>query len=106
MSDQNSRNHVSPIPFVLMSTASGPMIVNRLDQHAVDADSGFGVAWELLNNGTYAKDHGELLQNILLTRRELFGDGVMAVDCGAHIGMYTVHWARNHRLPIERKAEA
>lgn len=94
MSDQNARNHVSPIPFVLMSTAAGPMIVNRLDQHAVNAESGFGVAWELLNHGSYAKDHGELLQNILLTRRECFGDGVMAVDCGAHIGMYTVHWAR------------
>lgn len=94
MSYQTPRNHIGAIPFVLMSTASGPMIVNRLDQHAVDADSGFGVAWELLNHGTYSKDHGELLQSILLTRREFFGDGVMAVDCGAHIGMFTVHWAR------------
>ena len=94
MSDQNSRNHIGAIPFVLMSTPTGPMIVNRLDQHAVDADSGFGVAWELLNHGSYAKDQSELLQNILLTRRELFGDGLMAVDCGAHIGMFTVQWAR------------
>lgn len=94
MSDPKFGSHGSPLPFVLLSTAAGPMILNRLDQHALDADSGFGVAWELLNHGSYAKDYGEFLQNILHTRRECFGDGVIAVDCGAHIGMFAVHWAR------------
>jgi len=84
----------NPMGFVLISCSFGPMIINRLDQQMIGTDRGFGVAWELLNHGAYAKDQSELLQNILHTRREFFGDGVMAIDCGAHVGIFAVQWAR------------
>ena len=31
---------------------------------------------------------------LLALRRRHFGDGVIAVDCGANIGVHTVEWAR------------
>ena len=31
---------------------------------------------------------------LLKTRRQNFGDGVFAIDCGANIGVHTIEWAQ------------
>ena len=36
-----------------------------------------------------------LLLQVLDLRRRLYGDGVVAVDCGANIGVHTVEWAKH-----------
>jgi FkbM family methyltransferase len=36
----------------------------------------------------------EMTTRLLRLRRQHFGDGVVAVDCGANIGTFTVEWAR------------
>jgi hypothetical protein len=38
-----------PIPFVLISSNHGTMIINRNDYVMVDASSGYGVGYQLLN---------------------------------------------------------
>jgi FkbM family methyltransferase len=31
---------------------------------------------------------------LLTLRRQYYGDGVVAIDCGANIGVFTLEWAR------------
>jgi FkbM family methyltransferase len=81
------------LAFVLASTNQGTMIVNRLDYRMIDANRGYGVGFQLLETGSY--DHGEvnMVLELLARRRKYYGDGVVAIDCGANIGIHTVEWA-------------
>ena len=79
--------------FVLASTNHGTMIVNRLDYRMVDAENGYGVGHQLLETGTFDPEEVTLAVNLLTTRRRLYGDGVVALDCGANIGVHTIEWA-------------
>ena len=36
----------------------------------------------------------EFAEGLLALRRRYFGDGVVAIDCGANIGVFTLEWAR------------
>ena len=84
-----------PVAFVLASTDHGSMLVNRFDYKLTEAgDAGIGLGFQLLNRSSY--DHGEvdLLLQLLDLRRQYFGEGVVAIDCGANIGVHTVEWAR------------
>ncbi len=83
-----------PVPFVLISSNHGTLIVNRND-HAVDSQGqAWGAGYQLLQTGSY--DHGEVdfILALLGKRRKYFGDGVVAVDCGANIGVHTIEWGR------------
>ena len=84
-----------PIAFVLASTDHGTMILNRFDQMHVGGNQGYGVAFNLLNQSKF--DAPEVAQGIALldARRRHFGDGVVALDLGANIGVFTVEWARH-----------
>ncbi len=82
------------IAFVLASTDHGAMILNRFDYRMVNQDSGYGVGFQILEDGAYNKTEVELTSNLLQLRRKYLGDGVVAVDCGANIGVHTIEWAK------------
>lgn len=69
------------------------MIVNRFDQHIVER-AGYGVGFQLLETASYDAGDVELILKMLELRRQHYGDGVVAVDCGANIGVHTVEWAK------------
>jgi FkbM family methyltransferase len=60
----------------------------------VNQEAGYGVGFQLLEDGAYNKSEIELTSNLLQFRRKYFGDGVVAVDCGANIGVHTIEWAK------------
>jgi FkbM family methyltransferase len=87
------RNVGRKLAFVLAATNHGSMIVNRFDQRMLDTDRGYGVGYQLLETGAYEALEVELATQLLELRRRYHGDGVLALDCGANIGAYTVEWA-------------
>jgi FkbM family methyltransferase len=82
------------IAFVLAGTDHGTLIVNRFDYRMVDANTGYGVGYTLLETSGYDVHEGSVAMQLLGLRRQHFGDGVIAVDCGANIGVRTVEWAK------------
>jgi FkbM family methyltransferase len=89
---QISRNR--PVAFVLASTAHGSMILNRNDYQETPNGS-FGVGDQLLKTSFFDPDEVDLALQLLGARREVFGEGVVALDCGANIGVHSVEWARS-----------
>lgn len=79
------------MPFVLAASNHGSMIVNSMD---FDPQVCLGVGGEILNKGHYDPDHVKLTRFILEMRRKYHGDGVVAIDCGANIGVFTIEWAK------------
>jgi FkbM family methyltransferase len=80
--------------FVLAATEHGTMILNRFDQH--DAGAGaYGVGYNLLHLAHYDPIEVANAVSLPAIRRGHFGDGVVAVDCGANIGVHTLAWARS-----------
>src|SRR3974390_1071608 len=82
------------IGFVLASTDHGTLIVNRMDFHNVAGGGGYGVGYQILETGSFDAPEVDLVLQLLDLRRKYFGDGVVALDCGANIGVHTVTWAR------------
>jgi FkbM family methyltransferase len=82
-----------PIAFVLASTHHGSMLVNRHDYHLVGS-SGYGLGYQLLNSSVYDPHEVDIAKKLLLARKQNFGDGVVALDCGANMGVHTIEWAR------------
>jgi FkbM family methyltransferase len=82
------------IALVLASTDHGTMIVNRFDYHTQSDGQGFGVGFKILNESSHEFGEISIAAFILESRRRLFGDGVVVLDCGANIGTHTVSWAR------------
>lgn len=82
-----------PTAFTLLSTNHGSMLVNRHDYRLVDG-GGYGVGYQLLEGSAFDPDEVTLAKELLDSRRRDFGDGVVAVDCGANIGVHTIEWAK------------
>jgi FkbM family methyltransferase len=87
------RNVGRKLAFVLASTNQGAMIINRFDYRMAGPDSGYGVGFQLLENGAFDPVEVELAVQLLETRRRYHGDGVVAIDCGANIGAHTIEWS-------------
>lgn len=83
-----------PVAFVLASTTHGTMITNRNDYCVIDDAHSYGVGFQLLSTSGFDTDEVHFLQVLLQMRRRYFGDGVLAIDCGANIGVHTIEWAR------------
>ena len=82
------------LAFVLASSNHGTMIVNRLDYRMVNANQGFGVGYQILDTASFDPLEVKLAIEVLTLRRRHYGDGVLALDCGANIGVHTIEWAR------------
>ena len=87
-------NIKKPIPFVLTSTNHGVMIVNRNDYFMVNNESGYGVGHQLLNTSSFDQQEIDFALALIYRRKVNFGEGVVAIDCGANIGVHSVEWAR------------
>ncbi|MBC5782893.1 FkbM family methyltransferase [Ramlibacter sp. USB13] len=83
-----------PIAYVLAATNHGSMIVNRND-HSGGGGKSFGVGFELLDQSAFDPDEVAGVLEILDVRRRHFGDGLVALDGGANIGVHTIEWARH-----------
>jgi FkbM family methyltransferase len=82
------------VAFILAASDHGTMIVNRFDYRMVDEQHGIGVGFQILDTASFDADEVEMAVSLLALRRKYFGDGVMALDCGANIGVHTIEWAR------------
>jgi FkbM family methyltransferase len=80
--------------FVLIATDHGPMLVNRFDHCAVPG-AVWGVGHDLLSASSYEFDVINILTDLLNIRRQVHGDGVVVVDCGANVGAFTLSLARH-----------
>ncbi|HLO66830.1 MAG TPA: glycosyltransferase [Holophaga sp.] len=82
-----------PVAFVLASTPHGALLVDREDQHPLPG-AGPSPGRQLL--GASFLEAGDLdlgLEMLRLRRRQGKG-GLLAVDCGADIGVHALEWAR------------
>lgn len=83
------------VPFVLVSCDHGTVILNRLDWRKLsETHNEFGVGTDILVHGQFDFDLISMTGGMLAARREKHGPGVVALDCGANIGIYTLEWAR------------
>jgi FkbM family methyltransferase len=81
------------IAFVIASANRGTLIVNRFD-HNGSCQASYGVGYQVLESGSFDEAEVDLACRLLGFRRKYFGDGVVAIDCGANIGVHTVEWSR------------
>lgn len=81
-----------PVAFVLVATNHGSMLVNRHDYRLVEG-GGYGVGYQMLESSAFDPQEIDTALQLLDTRRKHYGDGVVAIDCGANIGAHTVEWA-------------
>jgi FkbM family methyltransferase len=88
------RNPRRKVAFVLAASDHGTMIVNRFDYRMVDERGGIGVGFQILEAASFDAEEIDIALSFLMLRRQYFGDGVMALDCGANIGVHTVEWAK------------
>jgi FkbM family methyltransferase len=83
-----------PVPFILVSSNHGTMIVNRNDYCVDGKGNAWGVGFQILNTGSHDHQEVDFILALLARRRKHFGAGVVALDCGANIGVHTIEWAR------------
>ncbi|MCP3460181.1 MULTISPECIES: FkbM family methyltransferase [unclassified Bradyrhizobium] len=81
------------LAFVLASSNHGTMIVNRFDYRMVSPDRGYGVGFQILETAAFDPGEVRAALELLALRRRYHGDGVIAIDCGANIGVHTIEWA-------------
>ena len=48
----------------------------------------------MLNSSSFDHREIDLALALLERRRQSFGSGMVAIDCGANIGVHTIEWAR------------
>lgn len=77
-------------PFQLMETNHGKLIVNKFDE----LSPLWGVGSQIMRRGYYDMPEINLTKKILLECRKQSGDGVVALDCGANIGVHSVEWGK------------
>jgi FkbM family methyltransferase len=83
------------LAFVTAATDHGTMIVNRFDHHTIESHGSFGVGYQLLDRAAYDPNEVAIVLKLLDLRRQNYGDGVVALDCGANIGVHTIEWAKH-----------
>lgn len=84
------------IAFVVASTDHGTLIVNRNDENENKEYGRYGVGSQLLETGGFYPTDTDLLRSILRIRKRNFAGQrpIVAVDCGANIGVHTLEFAR------------
>jgi FkbM family methyltransferase len=84
-----------PIAFILAASNHGAMIVNRNDYNVTASNFAYGVGHQILQQSSYDGSEVGFVLALLSRRRQHFGDGVVAIDGGANIGVHTIEWARH-----------
>ena len=86
-----------PTGCLIAPSNHGMMIVNRFDYQieCEKQNKGHGVGFEILENQSFDEEEVNNVLKILDLRRALHGDGLIALDCGANIGVHTVEWAKH-----------
>lgn len=87
------KNIPRPAPFMLLSTNHGSMIVNRNDFAPSDGES-YGVGYQLMTQSGYEQEEVDFVLALLASCLRDRGEGVLAIDCGANIGVHTIEMAR------------
>jgi len=89
-------NHTThrPIAFVLASTHQGTLLVNRHD-YRMPPQGGYGLGYQLLGTSSFDQPEVDLVLQLLTLRWRHHGEGVVALDCGANLGVHTVEWAKH-----------
>ncbi len=90
-------NIKKPNAFVLVSTNHGMMIVNKNDYRDYEYDGRKvrnGIGYQLLETSSYEQEEVDFVIGLLSARRRHHGDGLVAIDCGANIGVLSIEWAR------------
>jgi FkbM family methyltransferase len=82
------------LAFVLAASDHGTMIVSRLDYRMMSPTGGIGVGYQILESGAFDAGEVSMALSALDLRRKYFKDGVLAIDCGANIGVHTIEWAK------------
>lgn len=80
------------LAFVLAAANHGTMIVSRFDYHTAGPGQSFGVGHQILNRAAFDPGEIDLALQLLTLRRQHYGDGVTAIDCGANIGPHAIEW--------------
>jgi len=83
-----------PLPFVLANSDHGALIVNQLDRAQDASGEQFGVGHQIITRASFDMEEVALTLGVLGDRRETHGDGVVALDGGANVGVFTIEWAR------------
>jgi len=86
--------NLRPIAFVLASTSHGSMLVNRHDYRLTANGGGYGVGYQLLNTSAFDPQEVNFAIQLLISRKQNFGNGVVAIDCGANVGVHTIEWSQ------------
>src|SRR5258708_27532141 len=81
------------LAFVMASSNHGTMIVNRFDYRMVGPGRGYGVGHQILETAAFDPGEVKIALELLALRQKHHGDGVIAIDCGANIGVHTIEWA-------------
>src|SRR5258706_13921842 len=77
--------------FIITATHFGPMIVNRFDFVFRSNDKIIlGVGGEFLEHNEYMRQQIDACLELIKTRYDKFGEGVVVLDIGANIGAYTI----------------
>ncbi len=82
------------LAFVLAASEHGTMIVNRFDYRMINETQGFGVGFQILETAHFDPEDIKMALQLLNLRRSHHGDGVVAIDGGANIGVHTIEWAK------------
>lgn len=80
------------LPFVLVASNYGSMIINHLDRHDTPQGS-YGVGYQFLSQACFDLEEIDFCIHLLKLRKEYYGENVFAIDCGANIGAHTIKWA-------------
>lgn len=86
-------NH-RPSAFVIAPSSHGTMIVNRNDMKQTSTGI-IGVGAQILNKQSFDQEEVNLVLGLLSKRRHIYKKNIVALDCGANIGVHTIEWARH-----------
>lgn len=83
-----------PISYILAATDHGMMITNRFDQ-LINGNKGQGIHCALMEHSSWCRDECLSILALLDMRRASRGDGLVAIDCGANIGIMSIEMAKH-----------
>lgn len=82
-----------PHVFHPLATDQGLFIVNRLDSNTGRGGS-FGLAHQLYAQGAFDPGEIALATRLVALRQQLHTQAIVALDCGANVGVHAISWAR------------